>query len=216
MKAQLEQFFKNIKAEFKAAFDLPPAVITPAAPVAPAVLAAPSAPVPNTLADGTPILITQAGDVPAAGDTVTAADGSPLPAGDITLVDGTTLSIDDGGVIITVGAAAPVTTDLAGAPPVPTLEERIGAIEAIIAKATQPAAMSAEDAETIKKLKEDNATLVKTVGGLFELIEKIGGEPTAEPVTVPDAKKAKFERAKQKEDKILGYAQAITQINKSK
>lgn len=211
MNAKLIELFKNIKAEFNSAFDLVPPVITPA-PAAPAVLA--TAPVPSTLADGTPILITQAGDVPAAGDTVTAADGSFLPAGDIALVDGTTLTIDAAGVVTAVGAAAPVTTDLAGAPPVPTLEERLAAIEAIIAKATAPAAMSAEDAEAFKKLTEDNSKLVKTVGDLFALVEQIGGEPTAEPVTVPNHKKEKFDRADKRENKLRGYADVMTQIKK--
>lgn len=211
MNAKLSEFFKNIKAEFSSAFDLVPPVITPA-PAAPAVLA--TSPVPSTLADGTPILITQAGDVPASGDTVTAADGSFLPAGDISLIDGTTLSIDASGVVTAVGAAAPVTTDLAGAPPVPTIEERVAAIEAAIAKATAPAAMSAEDAETIKKLKEDNAKLVKTVGDLFSLVEQIGVEPTAAPATISPVKKEKFERASKQEEYLVRMADNISKFKK--
>lgn len=213
MNAKLSALLKSFKAEFNSAFDLAPAVITPAAPAAPAVLAAPVSK-DYTLLDGTVISVTQAGDVPAIGDTVTIM-GTPAPDSVYSLEDGSTLTTV-GGIITEVGAAAPVTTDLAGAPPVPTLEERISAIEAAIARATQPAAMSAEDADAIKKIKEDNAKLVKTVSDLFALIETIGTEPTADPVTLPESKTAKFKHIEKQEEKIRGYAEAITKINKNK
>ena len=213
MNAKLDELFKKIKAEFKTAFDLAPAVITPAAPAAPAILAAPVAK-DYTLLDGTVISVTQAGDVPAVGDTVTVA-GAPAPDGVLSLEDGSTLTVM-AGVITEVGAAAPVTTDLAGAPPVPTLEERIAAIEAAIARATQPAHMSAEDVATIKKIKDENEALVKTVGDLFGLIEQIGAEPTAEPVTPKGYKKGAFEHISKGEAAIMKTAENLKTLRTMK
>lgn len=210
----VKDILAKIKAEFSA-FETP-GTIAPAVPAAPAV--APVAPVAlagpkdYTTADGVVISITQAGDVPAAGDAVAIA-GAPAPDGVYVLEDGTSITTA-AGIISLVEAAPPVTNTLESAPPIPTLEERISAIEAAIARATQPAHMSADD---LKKLEEKfEAKYGKTIKDLFDLVEKIGAEPTAVPATLPSSQSEKFKRAQDKEDKIRGYADAITQINKTK
>jgi hypothetical protein len=194
----------NIKDKIKKiladAFDVAP-VVTPAAPAAPVA----AVPVPYTLSDGTAILITQAGQVPAVGDTVTNADGSPVAAGDLVFEDGSTVTVDASGTITAVGAASPVTTDLAGAPPVPTLEERVAAIENAIQKALQPAQTAAPKFEITEEafnaMKTENANLKKAIEGFGELLGVIGETPTAEPVTLTESQKAKFERDKAKKEK---------------
>lgn len=104
-----KEFFSKIKADFKARFDVP-------APVPPAptpVPVPPAAPVAKTykLLDGTEVSITQAGDLPAAGDMVTIG-GVPAPEGPYTLEDGATITVGPAGAIT-------VYTTLAAPPPVP-------------------------------------------------------------------------------------------------
>lgn len=131
---------KEILESIKTTFFAPAPAPAPA-PAAPVVEAA--APVttgiPYKLQDGTEISITQAGEIPAVGDAVSVG-GAPAPEGVLTLEDGSTISVDASGVIAQVSAAPPVTNDLAQAPPVPTLEERIAAIES---KLPAPVAMAA-------------------------------------------------------------------------
>lgn len=120
----------------KAAFDGTP----PAAPAQPAAAAAPPAPPAPPAApagktyklqDGTEISISQAGDLPAAGDMVT-INGAPAPANTYTLEDGSTITVDATGAITayTPVAAAP-------APPPP-------AAPAAPAAPPQPVTLSAE------------------------------------------------------------------------
>lgn len=201
---------EKIAQILKDAFDVAP-VITPAAP---AVLAAPvvppAAPVPYTLADGTAILIAQAGQVPAVGDMVTNADGSIPVAGVLTLQDGSTLTVDASGAITEVGAAVPVTTDLAGAPPVPTLEERITAIENAIAKAVQPARMAEVTKEEFEAVKKENEKLTKVFKELTGVVAEIGSTPTAEPETLTGNRKDRYDRQTAKDEKLAKYADLIS------
>ena len=116
-----ERFLK-----IKAAFDGTP----PAAPAQPAAAAAPPAapPAPPTapagktykLQDGTEISISQAGDLPAAGDMVT-INGAPAPANTYTLSDGATITVDATGAITAYmpAAAPPAPAPPPAAPPQP-------------------------------------------------------------------------------------------------
>lgn len=205
------------------AFGVAP-VITPAplaaAPPAPAPTG--PTPIPYTLSDGTAILILQAGQVPAVGDMVTNADGSLPAAGVLTFEDGSTATIDATGTITEVGAASPVTTDLAGAPPIPTLEERIAAIENRIAQAVAPARMEITKQE-FDAVKDENAKLKTAFTDLTALVSELGGEPTATPETLTGAKKARFEKeqakkeaVEAKEEKLARFAENIGKIRKNK
>lgn len=97
---------KEIFLKVKAVFDAP---IVPPTP-APAPPAPPAVPIAKTykLQDGTEISITQAGELPAAGDTVTIG-GVPAPASTYTLEDGATITVDATGTITAYAAvmAAP-------------------------------------------------------------------------------------------------------------
>lgn len=92
-----ERFLK-----IKAAFDGTPPV-PPANPPAPAPPASPAAKT-YKLQDGTEISISQAGDLPAAGDMVT-INGAPAPANNYTLADGSVIVVDATGIIVTYTAA---------------------------------------------------------------------------------------------------------------
>lgn len=102
----LKERFLKIKAAFDGTPPVPPA---PAPAPAPA-----SAPTSKTykLQDGTEISISQAGELPAAGDMVT-INGAPAPANTYTLPDGSTITVDATGMITMYTAAAPA------APPAP-------------------------------------------------------------------------------------------------
>jgi hypothetical protein len=123
---------KELLAKIKAVFD------GPAAPAAPA---APSAPTPTvySLADGTQIAITQAGDTPAPGDVVTIA-GAPAPEGTLTLQDGSTITVDATGTItactpVTPAAAAPAMAAPAATPaPAPVVPVTQSAMSEMIQK----------------------------------------------------------------------------------
>ncbi len=97
-------------------------------------LVAPTPKVYKTKDGAAELTITQAGETPAASDTVTIA-GAPAPAADYVLEDGSTLTVDANGVITAVVAAAPVTQSA----------DELAAAAAAAAKAATPAAMSMDD-----------------------------------------------------------------------
>jgi hypothetical protein len=124
----MSKSIKEIWEGVKAAFNTPNVAPAPApAPVptpAPAALAAKT----YKLQDGTEISISQAGELPAAGDLVTIG-GVPAPAGTLTLEDGATITVDaTGAITVYTAAVAPA------APPAPAP-----------APLTQPVTLSAED-----------------------------------------------------------------------
>ncbi len=116
----LKERYELIKAAFNGTPPIQPAqpaaAATPAAPPA-----APAAPAGKTykLQDGvTEISITQAGELPAAGDMVTIG-GAPAPANTYTLEDGTVITVDATGMV-TAYTAAPAPAPIAPpAPPAP-------------------------------------------------------------------------------------------------
>lgn len=151
---------------------------------------------------------------PTVGDMVMVA-GMPATAGDIVLEDGSTLVIADGGMIAEIKPIEPVTQPEAEAelaapavvPPAgPTVEERLAAIESKLA-AMEMAAQGAAPAMTAQMAKQDNV-----ISGLFELVEQMTKEPTAEPKTLTGAKKDQFDKAAAREKKFEGYAKAIKDL----
>src|ERR1051325_2752781 len=122
----IKQLLKDIKAKFNGE------ILTPPAPPAPPTPSAKS----YKLQDGTEITITQAGDVPAAGDTVMIG-GVPAPANTYTLDNGAVIVVDANGAITTYTAmAAPPPPPAPHAPPAPAQPVTLSAEEfqAMVAK----------------------------------------------------------------------------------
>jgi len=133
----LKERFKLIKAAFDGT---PPAPPVPASTPAPA--PSPAAGKIYKLQDGTEISISQAGDLPAAGDMVT-INGAPAPANTYMLEDGSTIVVDATGAITTYTAApapAPPPAPPAPAPappqPVTLSAEQVAAMYAKFAVGT--------------------------------------------------------------------------------
>lgn len=115
-----KEILVKVKALFAGEVPAPP----PVNPPAPAPAPAPAAGKTYKLQDGvTEISISQAGDLPAAGDMVT-MNGAPAPANTYTLQDGSSIVVDATGMITAYTAAAPPAPPPAPAPPQPvTLSE---------------------------------------------------------------------------------------------
>lgn len=226
---------KKILADIKAAFNAAPAVLaTP--PIPPATVLPPTVvcyPVSETAmgVGGDPVYVDVSDDGVAdidSGDLVytDSALTTPYPDGTYN-VTGTTFGFTvasgavsavtdpdatgpgtpmpgDGSMAIT----PPVTTPV---PPAPTLEERVAALEN---KLAQPAQMSVQKPEVSKA---DLTALEqafekkygKTINDLFDLVEKIGVEPTADPVTLTGPKKEKFDKISAKNARIERIADHI-------
>jgi hypothetical protein len=240
---------KEIFLKIKAAFDMP---MPPAPAPAPAV---PVTPIAKTykLQDGTEISITQAGDIPAAGDTVTIG-GAPAPANTYTLADGSTITVDATGMITVYTAmAAPPAAQPAPAPVVPvtltaeavqemylkfatgSTEERMANLETMVkalmecsfgyeirkgieqeavqaykdSVALQVSNLMASSQTAIDEQKVINTRQQETIAGLFELVEKLVEMPTADPLTLTELQKAKFERMSAKEQRLQKMAEAL-------
>lgn len=100
---------KELLAKVKALFDAAPGAAPAPGDIAPADTGATGTV--YTLADGTTqISIVQAGTTPAVGDMVTVA-GVPPAAGILTLLDGSSMTVDATGAITAYTAAAPITVD---------------------------------------------------------------------------------------------------------
>lgn len=119
-----------------------------------------------------------------------------------------------------VGAMAkPVTTDVPPPAPPPTMEQRVAAIEEALAKMPKPAAMATQEefvAHTSKFAKQEkeiqkNNEIIKA---LFEMVEQLVALPTDEPKTLTGAKKDRFDRANQREEKFKNITDALKKTKK--
>lgn len=120
----LKERFLKIKAAFDGTPPAPPAPPSPA-PNPPA----PAAGKTYKLQDGvTEISISQAGDLPAAGDMVT-INGAPAPANTYTLSDGSTIVVDATGMITSYTAAAPAPAPPPAPAPAPPQPVTLSAIQ---------------------------------------------------------------------------------------
>lgn len=85
--------------------------------------------------------------------------------------------------------------------------------EAILAYKESVAQQFAEAKEASeKKIAAQETTIAKheeTIKGLFELVEKLVELPTADPVTLTEGQKAKFERQNFKEERLKKIAEAM-------
>ena len=183
---------KEIFDKVKAAFDAP--VVVPAAPVAAA-----STPVVYKTADGQEISVEQAGEKPAAGDKVTIA-GAPAPMADYVLEDGTTICVDETGTVTACTEAAPAAPEAPEMDMKTKCEElaaRITALETELAKVRQPATQMAEVATALAKVEKSEGVMKL----MFELVEQMVKQPTADPKTLPENQKSKFQAEKEKNQK---------------
>ena len=207
---------KEILLNVKAMFDAPMAPTPPVDTTAPADTTASGTAQVYKLQDGTEITVMiddpAISTAPDAGDMVTIA-GAPAPAGDLVLEDGSTLTVDASGMITATTALAPATQPEFVAPPAPTMEERLAALEAELSKMKQPA--SSIGMATEIQLQAAEAKITKqdgVINGLFSLVEKMSELPTAEPKTLVGAKKDAFDRVNKKEAGMQKIADAVAKM----
>lgn len=195
----LAQLKKLVK---KDAFDTTPAPPAAVPPTAPADTS--TGGTVYTLQDGTQISIAQAGATPAAGDAVTIA-GAPAPAGVLVLQDGSQITTDAGGIITAyAGATAAAVTPTA---PAPTVESRLAAIEAALAKLTPaPMTCTKDEFDAQSKIISEWDEKMKLIVQLSEALVK---EPTAEPKTLNGTKKEKLDKQQKIEQRFEAIAAAI-------
>jgi hypothetical protein len=68
------------------------------------------------------------------------------------------------------------------------------------------------------KIAEQEQVIAKyntTINSLFDLCEKLAETPSAEPATLTGFKKAKFDSASKKEERVLRIAEAIAENKKN-
>lgn len=156
--------------------------------IAPAPLAA--TPTEYDLADGTKVMI----DKLEVGGAVTMADGTAVPDGDMTLADGTLISVVGG--LITV--VTPVATPDATPAMTEDMTAKFAAIEKLVTEGF--AAQEQKFAAQEEKISEQQVQLGKAnkiIEGLLSLTELLVEVPAADPD--PEVKKSAFA----KEDKTL-------------
>lgn len=202
---------KDLLIKVKAVFEAP---IVPDAPAAPA-------PQVYKLKDGTEISIAIKDPAvsvePSIGDAVT-VNGAPAAEGDLELEDGTKLTIGADGTIANIVAIEPVTQPDFVAPP--TVEERLAAVEAELAKLKAPVmpagcATVEQFSEVSGKFEAQKLQIKKNdevIAGLFELVEKLIAEPSGNPKTLTGSKKEKFDKQAAADKKFEAYAEAFASI----
>lgn len=198
----IKELLQNVKALFEAP------IVAPVAPTAPASV------LNFKLKDGTDISIAlkdpAANAEPSVGDLVTIA-GMPAPEGTHELEDGSTITVDAAGSITELKEVEPVTpqVDLGQqAPAMPTVEERLAAVEAELAKMKMAAVpVQADTAIPLQMAKQD-----KVIEGLFELVKKLAELPSAEPKALVGNKKDQFERVNKKEAALEQIAEGINSL----
>lgn len=103
--------------------------------------------------------------------------------------------------------SAPVTAPV---PAPPTFEDRLKALEAKVGAVPAGMATEVQLQEATAQFGSQKETIAKhekTITDLFALVETLLGEPTAEPVTLTDAQKAKFKKTEDREARYEKYAQ---------
>jgi hypothetical protein len=172
-----------------------------------------TAPAPSySLEDGTKIMI----DKLEVGGVVTLEDGTPAPAGEHYLADGTEIILVEGGVI------AEVKPKEVSVPEVPAqasedmgkkkdaqMEEQFAAIESRIAANEQSFSALQSDYEGLKAAFGKQSEAMQ---GLIQLVDTLVNVPSQAPAEVPN--NFKKHSASTKEDKIRSYSQFVSQFKK--
>lgn len=200
----------SIKKQF---FESPMAPVAAAEPIAPA--AAPAAPVMTK--DGKSLNV----DKMEVGGIVV-LDGAPAPAGTYELEDGSSLVVDEGGVIVEVKPAAdmaaepiaPAVAPVVQAPaPVMQMESDFAALREDYGAFKQEYASYKTFSETrFRQADEQMAKQSQTITQLLELMQKIVDAPTAD---VPPGQKqqvSQFSKVELKSKSLTKYANAVQAI----
>jgi FtsZ-binding cell division protein ZapB len=166
-----------------------------------------------SLEDGTKILI----DKLEVGGVVTLENGTPAPAGEHTLADGSKVVLSEGGVIAEIMPKQveedKVEIEIESAedkkPDMEEMKEKIAKIEEELNAGKNK--MSAFEVD-YSALKEASAKAQEGLQALIALVETLVNVPSQEPAEVPNG--FKKHSASTKEDKIRSYSQFVSQFKK--
>ena len=166
---------KEALQQIRALFEDMPQVVEPVAPVAevaPEVTKVEMAE--YSLVDGTKVMISAL----EIGGMVEMADGTPAPAGEHQLMDGTSIVVDELGAIVEIESPKSDVEEVepvAPAAPVPPAQDTTAMAEELKAEfAEQKSQLEAKIAELESKVKQGFAQVA-------ELVEALSNTPTAEP-----------------------------------
>jgi len=166
---------KEALMQIRALFEDMPQVVEPVAPVAevaPEVTKVEMAE--YSLVDGTKVMISAL----EIGGMVQMADGTPAPAGEHQLMDGTSIVVDELGAILEIESPKSDVVEVepvAPAAPVPAAQDTTAMAEELKAEfAEQKSQLEAKIAELESKVKQGFAQVA-------ELVEALSNTPTAEP-----------------------------------
>jgi len=169
---------KEALKQIRALFEDMPQVVEPVAPIEPVVPAEPAVTkvemAEYSLVDGTKVMISEL----KIGGMVTMADGTPAPAGEHQLMDGTIIQVDELGTIVEIASPKEdviVEEPVAPAAPVAPAQDTTAMAEELKAEfAEQKSQLELKIAELESKVKQGFAQVA-------ELVEALSNTPTAEP-----------------------------------
>ena len=163
---------KEALKQIRAIFEDMPQVVEPQAPVTPEVTKVEMAE--YSLVDGTKVMISAL----EIGGMVQMADGTPAPAGEHQLMDGTSIQVDELGVIVEISSPKEdvvVEEPVAPAAPVAPAQDTTAMAEELKAEfAEQKSQLEAKISDLESKVKQGFAQVA-------ELVEALSNTPTAEP-----------------------------------
>jgi hypothetical protein len=164
---------KEALKQIRALFEDMPQVVEPVAPVEPTVTKVEMAE--YSLVDGTKVMISAL----EIGGMVQMADGTPAPAGEHQLMDGTIIQVDELGTIVEIASpkedVIEVEEPVAPAAPVAPAQDTTAMAEELKAEfAEQKSQLELKIAELESKVKQGFAQVA-------ELVEALSNTPTAEP-----------------------------------
>ncbi len=161
-----------------------------------------------SLKDGTKILVSAL----EVGGIVTLEDGTPAPAGEHTLADGTEIVLGEGGVIAEIKAkeveAPEVSVEIeSGKEEKEKMYSKFSEIESRIAASEQSFSALQSDYEGLKSAFGKQSEAMQ---GLIQLVDTLVNVPSQAPAEVPNNfKKVSVES---KADKIKSYSQFVSQF----
>lgn len=163
-----------------------------------------------TLADGTKILI----DKLEVGGVVTMEDGTPAPAGEHELADGSKVVLGEGGVIAEimpkeVEDKVEIEIESKENEEIEMMKKLIKSMEDKIKEGEGKMSAFQND---YASLKEASAKAQEALQGLIQLVETLVNVPSQEPAEVPNS--FKKHSAMTKADKIKSYSQFVSQFKK--
>ena len=166
-----------------------------------------------SLEDGTKIMI----DKLEVGGVVTLEDGTPAPAGEHTLADGTKIVLAEGGVIAEImpkEVEDKVEIEIESAEDEKKKEDELDMLKKVV-KAMEDKIKEGEGKmkafqEDYTSLKEASAKAQDALQALINLVETLVNVPSQAPAEVPNS--FKKHSASTKEDRIKMYSQFVSQF----